>query len=359
MRQTNSTLPRNEATTFTGVVLTAGLVQHKAVVPTHEKLPAATGRQRFHPPGFMLLLLLALILPIWFPGSARAACNFTKGSTTTPVNFNPPSTITVPFTAPVGSVLYTSPLVSPSNPPDMNCNGTTDFGMIDSVGATPGTGINIYPTGISGLSYSITHGDLSTYLYPYPCCQIAQGKYTFNVGSSLQLIKTGPIVSGSTLPAGVLGYWQYANGQDVENFTLANAVTIIDPACTLDTPTITVPLPSIAATSLTGTGSVADATAFAIGLTCSSGATLYIQLDTAAPIAGTTGVIANSGSAVGVGVQLIDKNFAAVAFGVPTLVGATPNGALSIPYYAQYYQTATTIAAGTVSATATFTLSYQ
>ena len=65
-----------------------------------------------------------------------------------------------------------------------------------------------------------------------------------------------------------------------------------------------------------------------------------------------------SGRAKFVGVQLVDKSFAPVTFGTPALVGTTPNGDYNLTYYARYYVTATPIVAGSVSATATFTVSY-
>ncbi|MFC5741395.1 fimbrial protein [Dyella tabacisoli] len=314
------------------------------------------GRRHRHMALWLILLVLMLA-----PALASAACSFSVG-TTAPVNFSPPTTITVAFNAPVGTVLYTSPQVAPSTTSQINCTGTSNYGVVNAVGATPATSVTVFPTGIPGLSYSISHNNSSTFLQPYPCCQIAAGGYNLSVTSGLQLIKTGPIVSGSTLNAGALAYWQYDNNLKAEAFTLANSVTILDPACSVDTTAINVTLPTLSNTAFTGVGAVAGSTPFAISLTCSAGATLAITLDTAAPFAGSPGVIApttGAGRAKNIGVQLIDKNFTAVSFGTTTTVGATPSGTLTIPYYARYYQTASPVTAGTVTATATFTMSYQ
>lgn len=299
----------------------------------------------------LIFLTIALV-----PAGARASCTST---TTGVVSFSPTTTITVAYNAAVGTVLYTSPLIAPTNASSLSCTGTTNYGVIDSVGATPGTGVQIYPTSVPGLGFSITHGDLTTYLFPYPCCQLPAGSYNATTASSLQLIKTGPIVSGSTLPSGQLGYWQFDNSQKVETFNLVNSVTIIDPACSVTTTPINVTLPNVDASALKSVGSAAGATAFAIALSCSSGATLDVQLNYAGANSTIPGVLtATGGTAAGVGVQLLDRNFSPVVFGATTVVGATPAGPLTIPYYARYYRTAA-ITPGTIAASATFTLSYQ
>jgi len=310
------------------------------------------GNAVFRRIGSLLLLMLVLA---FMPTGAKANCTTTG---TTPVTFTPPTTITVAFNAAVGTVLYTSPLIAPTNPPTLTCTGTTNYGVIDSVGTTPGVGVQVYPTSIAGLGYSITHNDLTTFLFPYPCCQLAAGSYSASVSSSLQLIKTGPIVSGSVLPAGQIGYWQFDSGQKIETFTLANSVTILDPACSVNTTPINVTLPTITTGALNAVGATTGTTAFAIALTCSSGATLDVQLNFAGTASGITGVLTpTSGTAAGVGVQLLDKNSNPVVFGATTLVGST-SGLTSIPFYARYYRTAG-ITAGTLTASATFTLSYQ
>jgi type 1 fimbria pilin len=306
--------------------------------------------------GSLLLLMSLLVL---LPTTAEANCAFTGGTNTSAVTFTPPATITVAYNAAVGTILYTSPLIPPAVAPQINCTGTTNYGVRNEVGATPGTTVDVYPTSISGLSYSITHNDLTTYLYPYPCCQLAAGAYSASIDSSLQLIKTGPIVSGSVLPAGLLGYWEFDPGIYVESFTLGNSVTIIDPACSVNTTPINVTLPTIPTSSLGAVGATAGSTPFTIALTCASGATLDITLNYAGTASGITGVLTKTaGTSAGVGVQLLNQSSAPVSFGTTTVVGATPNGALNIPYYAQYYRTAA-VTAGTLTASATFTITYQ
>lgn len=308
-------------------------------------------------------LLIAVCLLAFFPIGAKANCSFTGGTGTSAVTFTPPASIVVPSSTPVNTVLYTSPLVPPAIAPQITCTGTTTYGVVNSrPGGNPAVSVNIYPTGIAGVGYAITHNDLTSYLYPYTCCTLAAGSYDASISSSLQLIKTGPIANGAVLSTGLLGYWRFSNNQNVESFTLANSVTFINPSCTVNTTPVNVTLPTVSTTALgTAVGVTAGRTAFSISLACSSGSKLLIEIDPTTTSSGIPGVLTKtSGALTRVGVQLLDSSGTAVTLSTPVLVGSTPNGTLNIPYYAQYYRTTTgTITVGAIAASATFTLTYQ
>jgi type 1 fimbria pilin len=71
-------------------------------------------------------------------------------------------------------------------------------------------------------------------------------------------------------------------------------------------------------------------------------------------------VISSTGSATGVGVQIIDSSGNPAISGLQaTEIASTANGINNLNYSVRYYQTAPTVAVGTVSATATFTATYQ
>ncbi|WP_266170321.1 fimbrial protein [Dyella subtropica] len=305
-----------------------------------------------------LLLLVALSL---LPQLAGARCSLTNGSTLA-VNISfASSTITINPTAAIGTTLATSSPVVPSPVDDLNCTRTTSYGVQNLVGANPSAGSTIYPTNVPGLGYRIAHPDSSNYLTPYPGNSIPAGTYTLSVASAFELVKTGTIANGAVLNAGTLSYWNYG-GLEAEDFNLASSLTFVYPSCTVNNSAINVVLPTVSNTGFNGVGSVAGATAFAISLNCSAGSTMSIQFDTAAPFGGAPGVIApasGAGRAQNIGVQLINQSFAPITFGTPAVVGATPNGPLNLSYYARYYQTASPVSAGTVNATATFTLTYQ
>lgn len=312
-----------------------------------------------------LLVLVMLALPL----SAWASCSL-SGKTETVTMTVSPSTVTIDPNAAVGTVLASSTVATPSpSNSQVTCTGnSTTIGVMNSTGAgQPNGSSTIYPTGVAGVGYRLLHDDSSYYLPPFGFDSIASGTYNLSVGTAVQLVKTGPITGGSTLASGQLGFWQYTsrNGTfSAENFMLANSVKFVQPTCTVNTANISVTLPTVSNTALTTTGATAGATAFNVGLTCSAAAAgqdMAIQFDTNSQPAGTTGVIKlnASSTAKNVGVQLVDSTFQPVTFGTAQDAGTTPTGVYNLTYYARYYALANNaVTAGTVSATATFTISY-
>lgn len=311
-----------------------------------------------------ILGLLALA-----PLSAGAVCRYDSGDNTT-VTFSLPTTISVPADLAIGQVIpgSTSAQATPANPPVVTCgrwngNGkrwkesaeTVTYGVINSRGGYLADNVT-YDTGVAGIGYRITHpGD---YLTPYPLNTESVLRSTFSVTSGIELIKTGPIVSGSILGAGKLADWRW--GPLVpETFRLANAITFTTPSCKVLTDPINVTLPPVLQSKFASVGSSSGRTAFSITLSCPTGtAVRQITLHAATP-AGYPGVIAPAGSgyAAGIGVQILDRNTNPVTFETQSLV--SPDATASIAYYAQYFQTAAATSAGPVKATVTFDLFYQ
>jgi type 1 fimbria pilin len=315
-----------------------------------------------------IIALLALTLLSVLPLVANASCQF-QNTRDRAANVNisfGSSVIVIDPNAAVGSVLASTGQFTPSPIQDMLCSGKTTIGVNNVIGSQPGGSTNIYPTGISGIGYRITHPDTSSYLLPYGFdtyqATSSNQQVELSVTSGIELVKTGTIANGSTIPMGQLANWQYGSIV-VENFMLSRPVTLTYPACTVNSKAVNVVLPTISNTAFKGVGNTAGGTPFNISLTCSAGSTLLIEFDTANQSAVANSVISNAtgnGRAKNIGVQLTDQNLVPVTFGTPAVVGTTPNGPYDLTYYARYYQTATaTPTAGTVSATATFTLTYQ
>lgn len=310
----------------------------------------------------VLLLLAATMLA---PSAARAGCSFDRFNSQGTYTVSVPTTIVNDPTIPIGSTLYTSASSGISQQVNFSCGNTNNngWGLINEVGSTPGTSQNIFPTGVSGVGYRVLQkGD---YIYPYPFFDLGRNSSWYEADAViLELVKTAAITDGSVLNSGTLA--SFKAGQQ-NNFILdavirlANSLTFTAPACQVNATAINVVLPTVTRGAFTGVNSTTGTTPFQIGLTCSSGAVVRITLDTSSPVTGKTGVIAPSGgSTSGVGVQVLDSSGTTpVNFGVPTVIGATPNGVLSVGYYARYFQTGSTVGAGTLNATATFTLSYQ
>ena len=140
-----------------------------------------------------------------------------------------------------------------------------------------------------------------------------------------------------------------------------SAITVNVLACSITTPVVNVQMPSFYKSSFTGVGSTTIATDFKIGANCDSGVMPTITFS-GQTSRGTTDVFAinsSSGSASGIGVQLLyggsvlNQN-TAVAMNTTTAAGTT-----EFPFSARYIQTDNTVTSGQADATITFTLSYK
>ncbi|WP_426701130.1 fimbrial protein [Rhodanobacter sp. Col0626] len=304
---------------------------------------------------WITLLLLALV-----PAVASAKCQYSSGRATT-VTFSLPTAINIPANMADGAIIATSVQATPANPPDITCGSifggeTVSYGVVNSRGGYLADNVT-YETGIPGLGYRITHP--TSYLTPYPQNTENVTTTTFSVTSGLQLIKTGAIASGSVLAAGDLADWRWSTLYP-ETFRLGNTITFTTPSCTLVTDPTNVVLPTVSSSAFTGVGSTSGKKPFQILLSCPSGtAVKKITMHTASADshAGVVAPTVGAGYALGVGVQVLDGNSNAVVFENQTVV--TPNATTSIPYYAQYFQTAPTVSGGNVKATVTFDIFYQ
>jgi type 1 fimbria pilin len=167
----------------------------------------------------------------------------------------------------------------------------------------------------------------------------------------------GPIPPGSVLRSGTLGYL-VADNLNVQAFILAAPITIIStPACTPNTKSVTVALDPIKSGQLTAIGSVAAPKRFELTLNCTAPTAVSVQLDYNGTPSNIPGVLSSTGSAKGVGVQVLDRNMKPVPFGAKLAQGTSSNGLMSIPFVGQYYRTGT-VTPGTLYATAGFTFSY-
>jgi type 1 fimbria pilin len=326
--------------------------------------PAAGGGNPGRHPlvGYACAAVLVLVLMLGMSGQAHANCSFSNGSSTGTYLVTLPATITVNPNAVVGDTIYTTAPVGISPTINFTCSGSGNaWGLENIVAGTPAQNVNLFDSGVAGVGYRVSQK--GSYIYPYSYFSLDGSKsWQESDAVTIELVKTGPIGNGSLLQTGQLARFLAGKGTPITDaiIQIVNSTTFVAPACTVTTKSITVPLPTVSSAAFSGVGSVAGTTPFAIGLACSSGTTLRIQLDSPAAVAGKPGVIApSSGGASGIGVQLLDGTATPVSFGTAKTVGATPNGNLSVNYFARYYQTAAPAGAGAVQASATFTLSYQ
>ncbi len=334
----------------------------------------------------MLLALLLLLGLAGVPRPAWAVCWYTSGSATT-VTFNA-GTITLTPGTQIGQVLWTSNTANPANPPDLECDGNTNGGIVNTIAGQPTGDNTLFPTGIPGISYRLLHPNAGTLLAAYP--NYPTGSGTFSVASNLQLVYTGPFLppNNSTI-TGQLAQWKVdicdnprlwwwgayrdCNGsvapRPVETFNVSAIIRIQVPTCNVAPASVnkTVALPDVMANQFSGQGSTAGTTPFTLQLTnCPSNLDVYITLDSTNAQAGVPGVIAPSGAgyASGIGVQILRSDgttpvIFCSANCTPVNTGSTSAGNYAINFFARYFQTGTTISAGPVRAIATYTLNYQ
>ncbi|GLQ99494.1 hypothetical protein GCM10007863_39140 [Dyella mobilis] len=332
------------------------------------------------------LCLLLVVLGL-MPGRSRAQCVWDTGGTESvnvSINASPAgtfngttNTVTLTGEPAVGTVLATSNFTTPTPATgESDCNNDVASGLSGltpvlggTTNSNPGTNAYVFPTGTPGIGFEILHGTSSSYYSIGPLsgcsgnhCTIGSGVYS--VQSAVYLVATGPIAPGAEVTTAQLGQW-YNGTLDVENFALNNTVRFVLPACSINTSPQVVTLPTVAAKEFGGKGSTAGTTAFSIALTCLAAGqapeTLSITFTAAGTASGIPGVLTpTSGSASGVGVRLLQSDYTTpVTFGTAISEGVAPGGTMNLPFVAQYYQTAAAIVAGPLTASATFTLTYQ
>ncbi|MFZ4527296.1 MAG: fimbrial protein [Undibacterium curvum] len=326
---------------------------------------------------FYQLCMLMVLMAYSFFAEASTSCSIVSA----PPSFTMPAVVTVPRDAPVGTLIgapvsqnysftcTTNDNFSPGNPRQAFIQFRTANPASWTVRS--GGGI-IIPTNLAGIgllvndTLGITAPMGNDFAFVKSSGAVATNAVTF------QFIKTGAVTPGVVTAKTNLFHFQWVvlGLNNSTNFSpdvfvsLNGGTTVNVIACSVSAGSVnmTVDMPSIPVSALTGIGSVAGDKPFNLNLNCQSGSTVKITMNTANPSATFAGVVqptAGAGFASGVGVQIRDGAGIPVTFGLKTPVGLSPNGALSIPYSARYFQTAASVSAGNVAATVTFTMNYE
>jgi type 1 fimbria pilin len=341
----------------------------------------------------LALLVLVLLCVAWAPG-ALAAGNV-KCTATSPVLDLPDATISAntPVGAPLGPAVQATVTVTCTGLPyDNSTFGQTvtvqagNLNTIDTANDPPAGGGIMFKTSKAGVSLKVTASPIqasdnsclrcgpnqepgwepATITYP-------ASSTTFTITG--QLIKTASTATSGTVTAisRVMQFYYYIYGITSSSAAIStlstNSAVLTTASCALNGGTdnnLTVTLPTIAASSLRGTGTVAGLTPFNISYACTSGSKLTMTMSSTTAWNTNLGVISSSASCSGttpagnVGVQVLQSPTTPMPFTTTgQSLGNSPNGTLTIPYYAQYYQTGAPVTAGPVCATATFTMTYK
>jgi type 1 fimbria pilin len=318
----------------------------------------------FHPSRAALLWMTLLVLRA---GGARAECPTTAGlpfyvnfssvgaSNSLPVGATIPGTVRA-FTI-IGkcssSALYNQPVV-----------------MCPKSASQSATVTGAYITNVAGIGI-ITRDSTGKPLIGAGTCPATAKLGTtgpdgsFNVSGTFELVKIGTITGGTMSGFGFDTYimnsgYTLNNGNDLVWLNTGTVIKAVTCDVTAATANQTITLPTVSSSAFPAIGSVAGRQAFSLGLTCQAGVQISVMFTSTSGSTGVASVLGNSGTAAGIGVQLLDSTFAPITLDSPLLLTSNSTGNSSFNFGTQYYRVSTSpVNPGSVRATAIFTMIYQ
>lgn len=305
-------------------------------------------------------------------------------STITRVTLLTPPAVTVPRDLPVGSPIG-SEIVS-GQVQTYNCSHTPSPSIKHQTLGVKGYGnyvttINgrrVYSTGVAGVGYAVGATSIDTCNYTAyvtgdgnePLCY-ANGLFRqqpISAQARVQFYKTAQTTGTGTIYTRQIGSFTLQNNRtewtSVEaliGFAPFDVTTI---ACTVSNTAISVPMGTVEKRAFSGQGTWpgdSNTRSFTIPLNCDAGTRVNLQIDGSAQNAsqGVLNLTGGTGSASGVGIQLLYHN-APLPLSTSLNTGvAFSEGVFNIPLKARYYQTGSNVTPGAANASATFTLTYQ
>lgn len=183
----------------------------------------------------------------------------------------------------------------------------------------------------------------------------------------IQFYKIADSVSSGTVSLGTVGNLTIApnmlDGYPTSPSITVSSFNLVAPSCTVNTPTVSVPMGTVEKREFNGVGTTVDSKTvdFNILLTCPKDLNVKLQVDGNILDAskGLLNVTPGTTSASGVAIQILFSDFP-LTLSTPVLIGyPTTQGPFIIPLQARYYQSGSTITPGDANGAATFTLTYQ
>jgi type 1 fimbria pilin len=301
------------------------------------------------------------------------------------LSFSPAGPYSVPRDAAVGSKVASA--MATANANGISC-ALIETATVNGTEISAGSGV--YQTSVSGIgvSFYVVNGASQTLITSvgggYTSGTISAPGNGALPGIQANLVVTGQVVSGfslSGLPSVAVtftptGSCSWSAGLTTTLPTSASNSAVVPITCTVTTPTVSVSLPTVSLNALGSVGNTAGDTRFPIGLSCASGANVYITLSDATTPANTSALLTLAANSTAQGIKLRILNSAGpVNFGPDSaapgtthqwLLGAS-NSINGVALTVQYYRDDTTpsgngpavLSAGSVHAQATFTMSYQ
>lgn len=238
----------------------------------------------------------------------------------------------------------------------------------------PLSGTNgVWSSGIAGVGILVRSSQGTPVPLSTSCADGSPSGYTdangsFSFSGTFELVKTGTITAGSVtgntfapvLVPSTGTYVKVNNNSAGFNFGTNSSVRLVTCSVTAATANQTIALTAISPSMLNSAGATAATTPFSIDLTCQSGVKVAVTFSSASGNSGIPSVIASNGTAKGVGVQLLNASRTPISLDTALQLSSGTTGNMSFPFYGQYYRLGgPEVAAGTVNASAIFTMSYQ
>lgn len=310
-------------------------------------------------------------------GGAEAACFMPRGYVQKNISMDMGRVI-IPNDTAVGVVFRTQRFTIPVNGASeiaLNCfNGGSGTGRILQGEAVPGRE-NVFTTRVPGVGIRFSREITRIGQTFYPHTLRFNGNANPAIFSpsyfTVELMKIAATTGNGPLAAGT--YTTYTRDGDgtaiINSFLSGTGITIITPSCSVDTGSrnISVEFGKVPLTNFRGRGSTTGDRNFNIRLNCKAGQnaqnTILLRMDAQQDPSNEQGVLrvtqAGTGTARGVGIQVIDAKKVPVKFGDDAEVGPSKDGDYVLPYTARYYQTGDRVTPGRADGTATFTLDYK
>lgn len=306
------------------------------------------------------LWLMSLAAPAW------AAC--TGNALESSITAQQLNEIRPARDATVGSVIHTIRIND--GPGYAKCQGGEPFtyGFVQNMAAIPIQGLTrVYPSGIPGIGVRIFWPHEGGVYFPSPMTPpraLSNYQYRPPQDFTIDFVKTGTIQSGTIGNLNVEVKYGALVANRLKFMGLRYEAKVR--SCLPDQFEQQVEMPSIRARDLGQVGATAGPKPFAIKLSCDADLKVAYRIDSPGQ---KNNVIPNAdedGMAKGVGVQLFKGDASSNAVQLletrtEVETGSSPGlpfGVL-IPLTARYYQTASEVTAGKVSATATVTFFYE
>jgi type 1 fimbria pilin len=302
------------------------------------------------------------------------------------LSFSPTGPYSVPRDAAVGSQVARA--LSAATATGITC-ALVETATVNGTEISAGSGI--YQTSVSGIGVSlyVVNGPNQTLITStsggYTSGTISAPGNGSLAGIQASLVVTGQVVSGyslSGLPSVTVtftptGSCSWSTGITNTLTTSAGNSAVVPITCAVTTPSVSVNLPVISLSALSSVGKTGGDTRFPIGLSCASGANVYITLSDVTTPANTSSLLtlAPSSTAQGIKLRILNSSAGPIDFGPDSPAAGTSHqwflgasGSINaVPLTVQYYRDDTNpsgtgpaaLSAGSVHAQATFTMSYQ